>query len=416
MREKLNSCGDMSQSDHETVNNPTRCRLIDALLKAWANSAGDAVSVRALVQQAGAAHSAIHYHFGNIERLYVATSQAALIEAERWMAERLTQMAALEGTALPWPLQASILTSTIADWTGTQRRLAMAERYAPSAQWEMAWDDFWYRTAGLLGLGEHATTLAAFAAGETRRHLLIWHPALDRALLEETVAALLLWLTQRTLAGDRVRPVHRHLAAQAYRRPAMQDDALADPIAHAAADLLAECGHSGVTFRAVAGRAAVTLGKVIHVYGTKSELLHAALHCLYEREALSGNRESFVAQSFPPEVMLDHLMGAISGGDQPVLRAYDEIERAIYNGSEHAALRGVVRSMDDPSGTWALRQLLGGVLPPGSLVAAFSAIIRGVGGRASVGTPEAGTRSAMRGAFGAFIGPIAPAQCGETEA
>jgi AcrR family transcriptional regulator len=150
-------------------------------------------------------------------------------------------------------------------------------------------------------------------------------------------------------------------------------------IEQAAADLLAAKGHSGVTFRAVAARGGVTLGKVIHLCGAKSELLRRALHRLYEREALGGDREQFMARSFPPQVMLDYLLAAIIAGDQPVLRAYDEIECAIYNGDEYAALRGVVRSMEDPSGAWTLEQMLAGAKPPGSLVAAFSAVIRGVG-------------------------------------
>ena len=133
--------------------------------------------------------------------------------------------------------------------------------------------------------------------------------------------------------------------------------------------------------RAVAAAAGVTLGKVIHVFDTQSGLLPAALHSLYQREALGGDQAALLAQSFPPDVMLGHLLDAILGGQQPVLHAYDEIECAIYNGPEYAALRGLIRSMDDPSGTWALQQMLGGLVPPAALVAAFSAIIRGIGRR-----------------------------------
>ncbi|MCL9982558.1 MAG: TetR/AcrR family transcriptional regulator [Erythrobacter sp.] len=355
--------------------------MIDALLAVWAEAPADETSVRALVQRAGAAQSAIHYHFGDMEHLYVSTSEVALAAAQDWMAQQITTLAALAEEPLPAALQASVIATVIADWTQGQRRLAMAWRHAPNAAWQAAWDGFWHRLAALIGLGEAAGTLAAFAAGETARHLLVWNPALDRALLEETVAALIIWLREGRLAPDRVRPVHSALARRCYDAPAVPDSALAARMAATAGLLLAEQGYAGVTFRAVAAAAGVTLGKVIHVFGTKSGLLHAALHSLYQREALGGDQAALLAQSFPPDVMLGHLLDAILGGQQPVLHAYDEIECAIYNGPEYAALRGLIRSMDDPSGTWALQQMLGGLVPPAALVAAFSAIIRGIGRR-----------------------------------
>lgn len=365
---------------------PTKMRLIDALLSLWADAPADSISVRTLVQHAGAAQAAIHYHFGDIERLYVEASAVALTAAEAWMESRLTALGGLAGGAVAPALQASLIASTIADWTGRERRLAMAARFAPSPEWQSAWEEFWTRLAAGIGLGDHAVALAAFAAGENARHLLVWNPPLDRALLEETITALVLWLTERRFAPDPVRASHQRLAREGYDRPAARhDDALATTIQEVAADLLAQQGHAGVTFRAVAARAGVTLGKVIYSCGTKSELLRGALHHLYEREALGGDRAGFEAQRLPPEVVLALLLEAVLSGQQPVLRAYDEIERAICNGTEHADLRGVVRSMEDPSGTWALKQMLGGEVPPAALVAAFSATIRGIASRVIYG-------------------------------
>lgn len=393
-----------SHDDQETVRKSTKSRLIAALLAVWADAPVEEVSVRTLVQRAGTAQSAIHYHFGDMEHLYLSASQVALTAAQDWMAQQLAALAALAGEPLPEGLQASVIASVIADWTHGQRCLAMAWRHAPDAAWQAAWDGFWRRLATLLGLDAAAETLAAFAAGEAARHLLVWNPALDRALLEETVAALVIWLREGRLAPDRVRPVHSALARRCYDAPAVPDNALAARMAAAAGLLLAEQGHAGVTFRAVAAAAGVTLGKVIHVFGTKSGLLHAALHSLYQREALGGDLAALLAQSFPPEVMLAHLLDAVLGGQQPVLHAYDEIERAIYNGPEYAALRGLVRSMDDPSGTWALQQMLGGRAPPASLVAAFSAIIRGIGHRAAHGGRDEGElQRGARMALQAFL-------------
>ena len=376
-----------SYNDQENVEKPTKSRLIEALLTVWAEAPADEASVRALVLRAGTAQSAIHYHFGNMEHLYATASQVALTSARAWMEQQLGALAALEeGDPLPAALQASVIATVIADWTQGQRRLAMAWRHAPCPEWHTAWDSFWRRLADGLGLGEAAETLAAFAAGESARHLLVWNPALDRALLEETVAALVIWLRERRMAPDRVRPVHGAIARRAYAAPAVPDSALKARMAETAGLLLAEQGHAGVTFRAVAAAAGVTLGKVIHVFGTKSGLLHAALHSLYLREALGGDLTARLAQSLAPEVMLARLLDAVLGGQQPVLKAYDEIERAIYNGPDHVALRGLVRSMDDPSGTWALQQMLGGLVPPAALVAGFSAIIRGIGFRTVVGS------------------------------
>ncbi len=366
----------------EIAAKPTELRLIDALLGMWAEMPIDQISVRALVHEARSAQAAIHYHFGDVERLYAAASAAALTQAEGWMAMRLTALAPLELVAVSPALQAAVITATIADWAAHQRRLAMAARHAPGPEWERSHREFWTRLAALIGLADHAEAIACYAHGEAARHLLVWNRVIDRALLEETTTALIAWLGARRFGDDGVRLAHRALARADYREPLQSGAGERADLAEAAADLLAAQGHAGVTFRAVAAQAGVTLGKVVHLVGTKSQLLALALHRLYEREALGGDPEQFQAQRFAPDEMLAIMLDAVLGGTQPVLAAYDEIERAIYNGADHAPLRGVVRAMEDPSGTWALTQLLGGAVPPASLVAAFSAILRGVGHRA----------------------------------
>lgn len=389
----------------ENVIKPTKTRLIDALLDLWSDAPVDDVSVRAVVQHASAAQSSIHYYFGDMERFYLAASRSALSQGQTWMGTRLAQLGRLDGEPLPAGLQASLIASTIADWTAGERRIAMAWRHAADAEWQAAWDGFWSDIAKIIGLHEHADALACFAAGESARHLLVWNPPLDRALLEETVAAFTLWLRERRHSDNLVRTAYGALARRSYDMPAARADDRAAQIAGAAATLLAEKGHAGVTFRSVAARAGVTLGKVIHVYGTKSALLHAALHGLYEREALRSDREQLRSHRIAPEPMLERVLEAVLGGSQPVLAAYDEIERAIYNGPDHTALRGLVRAMDDPSGTWALQQILGGAQPSASLVAAFSAVIRGIGYRAlHAGGTQGDLRSGARAALEPFVG------------
>lgn len=385
MTDSANDVTDQPSYDQKNVINSTKSRLIDAMHMAWADFPADAVSVRTIVRMAEAAQSSIHYHFGSLERLYSDASHAALGAAQHWMEGQLAQLGPLRDAELPAKLQASIIASIIAEWTGPQRRLAMAWRHAPDARWQAAWEGFWHEVAKAIGLGDNAPTIACFAAGEAARHLLAWRPALDRALLEETVGSLTFQLHGHQTGPDVIRPAYRALINRSHGAPQPPPDTAAAAIAAAAATLLAEKGHAGVTYRAVAARSEVTLGKVIHVYGTKSALLHAALHGLYEREALRGNPESVLARRVAPAQMLSQVIEAVIGGQQPVLLAYEEIERAIYNGEEHAALRGLVRAMDDPSGSWALQQLRGGAVPSASLVAGFSATIRGIGYRASHG-------------------------------
>ena len=372
----------------ENEGKPTQSRLVDTLIALWADLPIDQLSVRAVIHHADAALSAIHYHFGSLERLYLAASDTALDRAKAWMTAQRQSLGSLSGQPLPVPLQASILTSVIADWTMMQRPLAIAARRAPSAAWLAAWEEFWKDAAHAIGLSDHAATIACFAHGETARHLLVYQPALDRALLEETVAALLAWLAEGRLVPETARPAHQAQARAGYHAPMRGADPHFVQVAGAAADLLLRKGHAGITFRAVATEAGVTLGKVIHLFGSKSELLRCALHRLYEREALGDQRDWFVAQSLPPHAMMEHLLKAVLTGRQPVLRAYDEIELAIYNGAEFHTLRGMVRSMDDPSGAWALKQLSQQPFVPGSLVAAFSAVIRGLGFRASLAADD----------------------------
>ncbi|MFM7403368.1 MAG: TetR family transcriptional regulator, partial [Erythrobacter sp.] len=108
-------------------------RLIDALLSLWAEAPANTISVRTLVQRAGAAQAAIHYHFSDIEHLYTEASAVALAAAEGWMAAKLATLEGLAGDDVAPELQASLIASTIADWTGGGGRPAMEEKCAPGA-------------------------------------------------------------------------------------------------------------------------------------------------------------------------------------------------------------------------------------------------------------------------------------------
>ncbi|MBE5074630.1 TetR family transcriptional regulator [Erythrobacteraceae bacterium E2-1 Yellow Sea] len=114
-----------SQITQKNALNLTQSRLVDALLDVWCTVPADSIAVRSVAKKAAAAQSSIHYHFGDMERLYLAASRAALREGLVWMEARLTQLDTFAGEPLPAASQASLIASTIADWTAGQRRLAI---------------------------------------------------------------------------------------------------------------------------------------------------------------------------------------------------------------------------------------------------------------------------------------------------
>lgn len=372
----------LSQSSLEIDQKPTKCRLIEAVLAMWADVGADHFSVRLLAAQADVAPSAIGYHFTNLERLYLDAADTALGRAQGWMGDTLKRLEGLRERPLSCAARAAVITGVIEDWTRAQRELAIAWRRGRSlgfAGFDAHWHEFWSNLAALLGLERHAATLALFADGESARHLLAWDPLLDHLLLEETVRALLAWLEHGRCGEDTARLEHRRLALAGYASPQRPRDAAEAAIDAAAAALFSEAGHAGLTFRALAQRAGVTLGTIITHCGTRSELLHRALHHLYEVEAEGGGPDGLAAIAVPSEVMIKELLVAVGQGDQAVLRAYDEIELAIYSDPKFDRLSGVVRSMEDPIGTWSLAQITGVNTPPASLVAAYSATVRGIG-------------------------------------
>lgn len=405
-----NNSGIVSHSGRENDRKSTHDRLIESVRTAWDEREIDAISVRLIASEAGCAPSAIGYHFGDLERLYHIAAEAAATDARRWAEQMLDRF---EGFGDHAPCDAAcdaaragIIATAICQWCTDGRPLALARRRSRAigfTGFERDWRDFWHRLARLIGLERHAATLALFADGEAARHLLDWDRVLDRLLLEETARALVDWLARGRTRPGPMRAQHSRLAVRAYDRPAARRDEAARPILDAAADLLAEQGHRGLTFRAIAGRAGVTLGMVVHHCGTRGELLRDALHRLYEREAMREEAGGLAGLSFAPEDMIDSILEAVGSAANPVLKAYDEIELAVYNDPRFTGLRGLVRSMDDPSGAWTLGQITHLERPPAPLVAAFSATVRGIGFMTACdGTLRGRSRDYARAGLAAF--------------
>jgi len=59
--------------------------LIKALSALWLQHSQAEISVRMIAREADASVSAIDYHFGSLEQLFVHAQHAALIEASAWM-------------------------------------------------------------------------------------------------------------------------------------------------------------------------------------------------------------------------------------------------------------------------------------------------------------------------------------------
>lgn len=373
--------------------NVTNCRsddLIGATLDHWSELPEGSMSVRRLTALIGAPGSSIDYHFGGIEQLYVEASRRALGLAWHWMQDVLADLAYFTRSTHPAVLVGQTIALVLDQWVREERRLAMAWRRtktlasSPQAaavrqEWHFAWADFWSELSETLGMRAQSGVIAAFADGEACRHLLQWKPLLDTNLLYETAGSLISWLCEGKVADDACRLAYRKSVSRCFGSLVTDADCNASEFGHAAAKLLAREGRSGVTFRAVAEEAGSTLGAVSHHFGSKADLLRTALYLLYKQEAMPVMREELAQHQVPPATMLAQSVSAMAGGTQPVLRAYDEIELAIYNDAAFEGLRAAVRCMNDPSGTWALTQMLGGRVPSQSLVAAYSSVCRGAG-------------------------------------
>jgi AcrR family transcriptional regulator len=134
-------------------------------------------------------------------------------------------------------------------------------------------------------------------------------------------------------------------------------------------------GLAALTFRSVASRAGVTLGNASYHFGSKSRMIRRAFEHLYRSNA---SEPAMASQSSAGD-LLRIVVSAIAEGNQPVLRAFDEIILHISRGEDHTLLRGAIRGYRDPAATWVLEALLdapGRV--PSSLAGAFSSICRGI--------------------------------------
>jgi DNA-binding transcriptional regulator YbjK len=270
-------------------------KLIASTLSAWELEGSGGVSGRSLAGSAGLPMSAIYYHFGDLERLLETAQAEARAETERWCAAQLDAIGAdVGGPAALGPLMAAL----IDDWCETRRTLAFArreaqvmamrdERHAPlSAKWDDLWQDFWRKICERLDLADLSTLTGWVFDGASGLHMMRWRRPVDRAALSELCDGWGRWADGR-VADESPWFEMAKRDALALMPPPPPEDETAKAIAVAAATVVAQRGVTGLTHRAVAAEAGLTLGVVSYKFRTSADLLKAAFDTIYRRLAPS---------------------------------------------------------------------------------------------------------------------------------
>jgi AcrR family transcriptional regulator len=364
--------------------------------------------------QARASVSAIDYHFGSLEQLFVRAQDDAIGRAGDWMDGISKDLSGLGRADVPATMLASLIATIIDEWTEAQRPLALAWREAHAVararpglgqahgEWSRLWGAFWSDLCSGFGLPDKADLVALFFDGEATQHLIRWRRPLDRTLLDETVLALSRFAIEGVTAPtSRVRHTSQDLADEAYRTVSQKRDGSA--LEDAAAALLAEEGVASLTFRAVAKRAGATLGAASHHFGSKADMLRQAVQRLYETGLNRSLSDPAAALPSTPEGMVDSIVANVNGGREPILRAFDEITLNLCRGESHDALCGLIRGFRDPIAQAVLEKLLavrGGA--SASLAAAMSSVVRGYSHR-SLGMAREDGEELGRRAMGTFL-------------
>lgn len=238
--------------------------------------------------------------------------EQAQARADDWCQGRLEQIADLPAEAGAF---APFFAGTVDDWVKGQRRLAFAWREGQMLRldgeagvqvrlgWRRVWARFWSEACGRFGLADRAWIAERLFENESFVHMIDWRRAVDRAGLDEFARGAGAWLTGRPMP---LTPWRDFARAEALRAApdAPDRDGTTSHIAAAAAALIEEAGPSGVTHRAVAERAGLTLGVVSHKLRTKAELLQAGFEAVYVGAvARLRERTSTIAPSSPAAVL-----------------------------------------------------------------------------------------------------------------
>ena len=357
-------------------------RMASAMISLWEQRGNAELSVRLVSQAAGLPVSSLYHHFGTMEHLSVIAQDSARTEAERWCRLRLDEIAAARLSPEAFP---ALMAALIDGWAWDERRLAFAWRecqimaardpaYIPSLRaWQALWSSFWQEACERCSLGAFGEATALIFYGESLLHLMRWRRSVDRACLDETCRAWSLWLAGQLAPEGPWRRFAREQASGSMPELALLTES-AERIAIAAADTVEELGMGGLTHRAVAARAGLTLGVVSYNFKTSADLARAAFEMLYRRVAP-------VAAEHPrPIPTREEGFEGMIGYDimSPRLTAMDELMISVARSADLRSFAPQLRYLRGRSSGVQLQGLVGPERPVSSADAAlFSAFATG---------------------------------------
>jgi AcrR family transcriptional regulator len=359
--------------------------LINAVLVAWEHGGGAAISARSLCAATGVQISSIYHHFGSVEQLLVSAQEHAAGLARDWCRQ---QLESLGDARLPPEALGALLSGLIDDWCHDRRRIAFAWRecrlsaikhpaFVPPAEaWRRLWEGFWAAVCDRLSVPQHAAITARFFAGESGYHLLPWNRPIDRAALAETCIGWSNWLSGRLSPASPWRDHARAQADATVTLPEWRDGAV-ERIATVAGEIVERDGVAGLTYRAVAGAAGVTLGVVSHKFRTSSDLLAAAFEALYRSATRTPDELAGL-----PALSPDRLARELAEGALTFVRGSmgsDELLLACARNPDLRTFGGHLRYLRGRTSGHYLRAMLGPDRPVRHIDAAiFSSFLVGV--------------------------------------
>ncbi|WP_192812171.1 TetR/AcrR family transcriptional regulator [Novosphingobium sp. Rr 2-17] len=332
--------------------------------------------------------SSLYHHFGSLEQLLVSAQEHAIDAAEAWCTR---QIGLLADDAMPPAALGALLAGLIDDWCHDERRLAFAWRechlnavkqatFIPLAgRWTKLWSGFWAELCERLGIAGHAITTARFFAGESGFHLVPWNRQIDRAALGETCTGWSAWLCGQVSPPSPWRDRARALAGAGLVLPPLRDD-VAERIAATAGAIVERSGVAGLTYRAVAVDAGLTLGVVSHKFRTGADLLAAAFDALYRRAATRTADELADLPAMQPEAV-SHELAEMVVGEFAGSLGLDELLLACARNPALRPFGGHLRYLRGRTSGHYLAALLGPAKPTHHIDAAiFSSFLIGVTG------------------------------------
>jgi DNA-binding transcriptional regulator YbjK len=361
-------------------------RLLEATIDLWGRRGHAALSARILGQEADLPVSSLYHHFGGMEQLYVSAQEQARAAAERWCQQQLATFATVGG-GLP-----AVMAALIDEWTTGQRRLAFAmrecqlmalreARYLPSLRsWQSLWSSFWQEVCSRCGIQERAELTTYLFYSESLLHLLQWRRIVDRACLTELCEGWGSWLSGRLTPEGPWRAFARQEAGRSLPEPTPRTETT-QKIATAAAEIVEELGMAGLTHRAVAARAGLTLGIVSYNFRTSAELTRAAFESIYARLVADG--------PVPAAGQRDAAFAALSGFNllSSRLTGVDEVLLSVARDPELLAYAPQLRYLRGRGSGVHLQALLGPQRPISPTDAALMSGFTGGQRQACLGRP-----------------------------